>query len=40
MWTKITTTPEEETVDLEGKDVKDGQEGTALSKCKMMCEWL
>jgi hypothetical protein len=24
MWTKKTTTPEEETVDLEGKDVKVG----------------
>jgi hypothetical protein len=29
MWTKKSTTPEEETVDLEGKDMKDGQEGTA-----------
>jgi hypothetical protein len=26
---KTTRTPEEETVDMEGKDVKDGQEGTA-----------
>ncbi len=27
--TKATKTPEEERVDLEGKDVKDGQEGKA-----------
>ncbi len=27
--TKPTKTPEEERVDLEGKDVKDGQEGKA-----------
>jgi hypothetical protein len=29
MTTKPTKTPEEERVDLEGKDVKDGQEGKA-----------
>jgi hypothetical protein len=29
MWTKETTTPEEEAVDMEGKDMKDGQKGTA-----------
>jgi hypothetical protein len=27
--TKVTKTPEKESVDLEGKDVKDGQEGKA-----------